>query len=99
MLRSIVRLWRRREDVFPVLVRVSDARGRPCSAIRIEGIWQPSGRRFSVMPIVADGLCLLPWRGSERRLEAKVIVGDKSCALALDRDRREPHRAHDVRVG
>jgi hypothetical protein len=98
MLLSILRRWRRREAAFPVLMRVSDARGKPCSAVRIDGVWRPSGHRFSVTPMVADGLCLLPWRGEERRLEATVVAGERRCELALERDRREPHRAHDVRL-
>jgi hypothetical protein len=92
------RLWNRQLGSHPVLIRVRDPRGRPCSSVRIEGVWLPSGRSFTTTPIVADGLCVLPWAGRERRLEAVLLSEGARAEIALDRDQREPHRAHDVRL-
>jgi hypothetical protein len=91
-------LWKRRLAESPVVIRVRDRRGKPCSSVRIEGLWLPSGRSFTANPMVADGLCMLPWAGGERRLEMVVVSGGAQAKIAFDRRHRDPHRAHELRL-
>jgi hypothetical protein len=92
------RLLGRDKEGFPILIRVMDARGKPCSEVRIEGVWLPSGRRVNVQPFVADGLCLLPWSAADRSLRAVISSGRGAAELVVEAQRRNPYRTHDVRV-
>lgn len=96
-------LWERfrgrRAGGFPLVLRVMDARGKPCRRVRIDGTWLPSGRSFSATPMVADGLCLVPWAFGAARLEATVTTEAGSGALSARRALRAPHPALELRLG
>jgi hypothetical protein len=82
----------------PFALRVADARGRPVRELQLEGHWLPSGRPFRAAPIVADGLCVIPWSGSDRTLRVVVRSGRERGELVVKRDRAEPHRALGLRL-
>ncbi|MCA9595310.1 MAG: hypothetical protein KC776_18455 [Myxococcales bacterium] len=92
------RRWFRPAPALPFALRVSDAHGRPVKRVDLEGQWLPSGRPFRATPIVADGLCVIPWSGDDRVLQVQVRSGAGSGELTVERDREEPHRALGVRL-
>ena len=83
---------------FPVLLRVRDAAGRPCRRLRIDGEWLPSRRRLECQPLVADGLCLLPWAIGAERLDAIVSGEGGSSEISIERARRHPHPVLELRL-
>ena len=85
------RLRGKPREGFPLLLRVRDRAGKPCRRLRIEGEWLPSGRRLRCQPLVADGLCLLPWASGAERLRATVSSDDGTGEISVERARRHPH--------
>jgi hypothetical protein len=81
------------------MLRVASSSGKPVERLVIEGAWEPSGRPLQLCPFIASGMCMIPWRSSERRLSL-LLSNDSGehAELQVERDRPQPFQAFDVRL-
>ncbi|MFK7984897.1 MAG: hypothetical protein AB8I08_02625 [Sandaracinaceae bacterium] len=78
---------------LPVLLRIRSA--EPPDVVEIEALWS-SGRRTRRQLRTAAGLCVMPWMADERSVQLDVRTDAGRTRLALQRDRSDGGRVHDL---
>lgn len=82
----------------PVLLRVADPCGAAPGTVTVEATWFPSGLSAARRHRTAAGLCVVPWRGDEHRVELTVRTPAGVTDLRVHRDRPDGGRVHDLRL-
>jgi hypothetical protein len=82
----------------PVLLRVAEPGGAAPGTVTVEATWFPSGLTFERRHRTAEGLCVVPWVGEERRVELTVRTSAGRRDLSVHRDRADGGRVHDLRL-
>ncbi len=79
----------------PVLLRVRASAGRIPETVRLELQWA-SGHHESKTVMAAQGLCMLPWRESERGVHIVVHALDGTAELRIAAHENKRSTAHEL---
>ncbi len=82
----------------PVMVRVAGPAGSP-PCVDVEVTWFPSGSTSARRHHTAGGLCVIPWRGEEKRARLRIRSGGSHAVVEVERDRFDAHRVHELALG
>ena len=91
------RLFGEKPPAPPVLVRVRASSGAVPETVALDVTWA-SGRRESRTVVAAQGLCILPWRESERGVELVVRALGGRADLRLSARDNAGGTAHEIRL-
>lgn len=96
-MRWLKKLWSKEAaPPAPVLLRVTDARGKTPPVLDVEARWLPSGRVIARSVRTADGLCVVHWRGDEDSVELRLRGVAGEIELTVERARADRGRVTEL---
>lgn len=82
----------------PVLLRVRTSSGALPETVRLELRWS-SGHHESKAVIAAQGLCMLPWRESERYVHIEIHALGQTSELRISAGDNRRSTAREILLG
>ncbi|CAN5285699.1 hypothetical protein BH09MYX1_BH09MYX1_33610 [soil metagenome] len=81
--------------VPPVMVRARTTTQTP-REVSIDAVWHPSGQKRAYRAKDAQGLCMLPWMKSAKRVSLHVRAGGAEANLDVDLEDARAGRTFDL---